>query len=194
MKKPDRRRMARVSRMRARLSTTDPSRRPCRSSNLLPDSASVSTLRNQNEGHRWRPWPISHHARRQPPAARRSEEMMWAREDGIPVDTAALEERVRLAVDEVVARQTKSRDRHRQRRRMGKAELRHLHQGPTERFWWDRHHDLRVSGHRGAAANEGPCGCRPGTQTPQGARVQCADHRARHGSAAHGCRAGSRRR
>src|SRR6185436_2295415 len=31
--------------------------------------------------------------------------MMWAREDGIPVDTAALEERVCTAVDEVVARQ-----------------------------------------------------------------------------------------
>jgi hypothetical protein len=35
-------------------------------------------------------------------------EMMWAREDGTPVDTAALEERVRRAVDEVVARQTKA--------------------------------------------------------------------------------------
>src|SRR5262249_6231265 len=32
----------------------------------------------------------------------------WAREDGIPVDTAAMEERVRTAVDEVVARQTKA--------------------------------------------------------------------------------------
>src|SRR5205814_1460973 len=31
--------------------------------------------------------------------------MMWAREDGIPVDVAAIEERVRAAVDEVVARQ-----------------------------------------------------------------------------------------
>ena len=35
-------------------------------------------------------------------------EMMWAREDGTPVDTAALEERVRGAVDEVVAKQTKA--------------------------------------------------------------------------------------
>jgi 5-methyltetrahydropteroyltriglutamate--homocysteine methyltransferase len=34
--------------------------------------------------------------------------MMWAREDGIPVDKAALEERVRRAVDEAVARQTKA--------------------------------------------------------------------------------------
>src|SRR6267142_2940682 len=31
--------------------------------------------------------------------------MMWAREDGVPVDRAAMEERVRRAVDEVVARQ-----------------------------------------------------------------------------------------
>src|SRR6476619_8276685 len=35
-------------------------------------------------------------------------EMMWAREDGAPVDTAALDERVRLAVDEAVAKQTKA--------------------------------------------------------------------------------------
>src|SRR5438093_3210962 len=35
-------------------------------------------------------------------------EMMWAREDGVPVDRAAMEERVRRAVDEVVARQTKT--------------------------------------------------------------------------------------
>jgi len=35
-------------------------------------------------------------------------EMMWAREDGTAVDTAALEERVRLAVDEAVAKQTKA--------------------------------------------------------------------------------------
>ena len=34
--------------------------------------------------------------------------MMWAREDGIPVDKAAMEERVCRAVDEVVARQTKA--------------------------------------------------------------------------------------
>jgi len=31
--------------------------------------------------------------------------MMWAREDGIPVDRAAIEERVCRAVDEAVARQ-----------------------------------------------------------------------------------------
>ena len=31
--------------------------------------------------------------------------MMWAREDGIPVDPAAMEARVRQAVDEAVARQ-----------------------------------------------------------------------------------------
>ena len=35
-------------------------------------------------------------------------EMMWAREDGAPVDTAALDERVRQAVDEAVAKQTKA--------------------------------------------------------------------------------------
>jgi 5-methyltetrahydropteroyltriglutamate--homocysteine methyltransferase len=35
-------------------------------------------------------------------------EMMWAREDGIPVDAAALEHRVRAAVDEAVARQIKA--------------------------------------------------------------------------------------
>jgi 5-methyltetrahydropteroyltriglutamate--homocysteine methyltransferase len=35
-------------------------------------------------------------------------EMMWAREDGTSVDSAALDERVRLAVDEAVARQTKA--------------------------------------------------------------------------------------
>src|SRR2546428_5252138 len=34
--------------------------------------------------------------------------MMWAREDGIPVDPAAMEARVRQAVDEAVARQTKA--------------------------------------------------------------------------------------
>src|SRR5882672_10829400 len=34
--------------------------------------------------------------------------MMWAREDGIHVDTAAMEERVCRAMDEVVAQQTKA--------------------------------------------------------------------------------------
>ena len=34
--------------------------------------------------------------------------MMWAREDGIPVDRAAMEDRVCRAVDEVVARQTQA--------------------------------------------------------------------------------------
>src|SRR6185295_17763028 len=34
--------------------------------------------------------------------------MMWAREDGIPLDRAAMEERVHRAVDEVVARQTQA--------------------------------------------------------------------------------------
>src|ERR687887_2225671 len=33
--------------------------------------------------------------------------LMWAREDGIPVDKAAVEEHVRRAVDDVVALQTK---------------------------------------------------------------------------------------
>ena len=35
-------------------------------------------------------------------------EMMWAREDGTSVDIAALDERVRLAVDEAVAKQTQA--------------------------------------------------------------------------------------
>jgi 5-methyltetrahydropteroyltriglutamate--homocysteine methyltransferase len=35
-------------------------------------------------------------------------EMMWAREDGIPLDKAALDERIRQAVDEAVARQVKA--------------------------------------------------------------------------------------
>src|SRR5215475_6337862 len=34
--------------------------------------------------------------------------MMWAREDGIPVDLAAMDARVCAGVDEVVARQTKA--------------------------------------------------------------------------------------
>jgi len=34
--------------------------------------------------------------------------MMWAREDGIPVNMAAIEERVSDAVDDVVARQTRA--------------------------------------------------------------------------------------
>ena len=34
--------------------------------------------------------------------------MMWAREDGIPVDAAALDERVCRAVDEAVARQAQA--------------------------------------------------------------------------------------
>src|SRR5262245_47300301 len=34
--------------------------------------------------------------------------MMWAREDGIPVDAAAMDARVRAAVDEAVARQVKA--------------------------------------------------------------------------------------
>src|SRR5262249_49703476 len=34
--------------------------------------------------------------------------MMWAREDGIPVDAAAMEARVHAAVDEAVVRQTKA--------------------------------------------------------------------------------------
>src|SRR5262245_18321677 len=35
-------------------------------------------------------------------------EMMWAREDGIPVDKAALEQRIREGVDDAVARQVKA--------------------------------------------------------------------------------------
>jgi 5-methyltetrahydropteroyltriglutamate--homocysteine methyltransferase len=35
-------------------------------------------------------------------------EMMWAREDGIPVDKAALEQRIRQGVDDAVARQVKA--------------------------------------------------------------------------------------
>ena len=34
--------------------------------------------------------------------------LMWAREDGIPVDQAAMKERLSRAVDEAVARQTKA--------------------------------------------------------------------------------------
>ena len=55
--------------------------------------------------------------------------MMYAKEEGVPVDAAALAQRVAAAVDEVVRKQAAGRRRHRQRRRDEQAELRDLHQG-----------------------------------------------------------------
>src|SRR5215831_10474675 len=45
---------------------------------------------------------------------------MFAKEEGVPVDLAALNARIRSAVAAVVAKQV---------------ELRHLHQGPARRLW-----------------------------------------------------------
>ena len=54
MKNPIAGRMARVSRMRARLSTAARVHETCRSSNLASNSARFSTVRT-HEGHPWRP-------------------------------------------------------------------------------------------------------------------------------------------
>ena len=73
--------------------------------------------------------------------------IMFAKEEGVPVDPAALAERVRGAVAEVVAKQVEAGHRYRQRRRDVQAELRHLHQGPARRVRRHGQH-LRLSGPR----------------------------------------------
>ena len=143
---------------------------------------------NQTKGTHGDEWPISDHARRQPAAPRGSDgnDVGAGRRHstGQGCDGGARRPgsgRRRRPTDT-------GRDRHRQRRRVGEAELRDVHQGSAERFWWNRQH-VRVPGHRGVPAHEGPGLCRPGTQAPQDARVQRADQRARHGGPAPGCRA-----
>ena len=55
--------------------------------------------------------------------------MMFAREEGVPVDRAALAARIRAGVEEIVRKQVEARPGRRQRRRAEQAELRHLRQG-----------------------------------------------------------------
>ena len=73
--------------------------------------------------------------------------MMYAKEEGVPVERAALGARVRAAVAEVVQEAGRGRHRHRQRRRDVEAELRHLRQGPARRLRRHRQH-LRLPGPR----------------------------------------------
>jgi 5-methyltetrahydropteroyltriglutamate--homocysteine methyltransferase len=61
-------------------------------------------------------------------------EMMWAREDGIPLDKGALEQRIREGSTDAVARQVQGRHRQSQRRRVGEAKLRDVHQGSLTGF------------------------------------------------------------
>src|SRR5712691_9562820 len=108
--------MARVSRMRARLSTPGPASilSPCMPKNRVwnPLYSTLLETTSQIKTTRGRPMAnnggfLTTHVGSLP---RPDDliEMMWAREDGVPVDRAAMEERVRRAVDEVVARQTKT--------------------------------------------------------------------------------------
>ena len=53
---------------------------------------------------------------------------MYAKEEGVPVDPAALDARIRAAVAEVVGRQVDAG--------VDLAELRHLREGPVERLRW----------------------------------------------------------
>ena len=73
--------------------------------------------------------------------------MMYAKEEGVPVDRAALAARVRAAVAEVVKKQADAGIDYRQRRRNVEAELRHLRQGPARRLRRHRQH-LRLPGPR----------------------------------------------
>ena len=59
---------------------------------------------------------------------------MFAKEEGVPVDRTALAARIRAAVAEVVKKQVDAGRRSRQRRRDVEAQLRHLRQGPADRF------------------------------------------------------------
>ena len=56
---------------------------------------------------------------------------MFAKEEGVPVDRAALAARISDAVAEVVKKAGRGGRRSRQRRRDVEAELRHLRQGPA---------------------------------------------------------------
>ena len=58
---------------------------------------------------------------------------MFAKQEGVPVDAVALEERTRAAVAEVVAQQVARRRRRRLRRRDEQALVRHLHLRPVGR-------------------------------------------------------------
>ena len=59
---------------------------------------------------------------------------MFAKQEGVPVDPVALEERTRAAVAEIVAQAARRRRRRRLRRRDEQAELRHLHHRPPRRL------------------------------------------------------------
>ena len=73
--------------------------------------------------------------------------MMYAKEEGVPVEPDALAARMRAAVDEVVGKQVKAGIDIDQRRRNVEAELRDLHQGSAERLRRHRQH-LRLPGSR----------------------------------------------
>ncbi len=66
--------------------------------------------------------------------------MMYAKEEGVPVDPAALARHVAAAVDEVVREAGDGWRRHHQRWRDEQAELRHVHQGSLERLRRCRQH------------------------------------------------------
>src|SRR5881397_252379 len=113
--------------------------------------------------------------------------MMWAREDGIPVDRAAMEERVCRAVDEAVARQIQ-------------AGIDIVNDGEWGKPSYATYIKDRLNGFGGTGntyvfqdieafpQTKARVMADPG-QAPQGARVRCADQPARGGGAAQGCRA-----
>ena len=105
--------------------------------------------------------------------------MMWAKADGVPVDAAALDERIALAVHEVVERQSGLRHRHRQRRRDVQAELRHLRAGPPRRLRWRVDPGLLLRRPRRLPAQR-----RSRRRQPRAAQAQRSGlHRGHHGAA-----------
>ena len=113
--------------------------------------------------------------------------MMYAKEEGVPVDAARARAARRARGRRGRAQAGGRRRRHRQRRRDEQAELRHLHQGPAGRLRRRRQH-VRLPGPGRLPEPRQARVRRPRPLAPQDARVQRGDRRAR--SAA---RAGRRR-
>ena len=112
--------------------------------------------------------------------------MMYAKEEGVPVDRAALAARVNEAVKEVVKKQADAGIDYRQRRRDVEAELRHLCEGPARGLRRHRQH-LRLSGPRRFPEPGEARVRRSRALAPQDAGLQRADFGAR-------CRGRERRR
>ena len=114
-------------------------------------------------------------------------QIMFAREDGIPLDQAALERKITEAVEDVVARQLK-------------AGVDIINDGEMSKPSYATYIKDRLNGFGGTGnsflfqdiedypEHEGARVCRPGPQASQDAGVQRPDQRARHGSAEARCR------